>query len=55
MVKPSVGKLLRLVHPLVEPDDGGDTVGVKIVEVMVGCVERVAVLDPALVVRTSEG
>lgn len=55
VVKSCISELLGVVHPLVESYDGGDPVAAEVVEVVVGCVQWVAILDPALVVRSSKG
>ena len=54
VLKAGVYELLGIVHPLVEPDNGGDAVAAEIAEVMVRGVQWVAVLYPAAVVGTSK-
>ena len=54
MVKSCICESFRIVHSLVQPYDGGDIVGHEVREVVFGGVERVAVLNPALVVRASK-
>ena len=54
MVKPSVGKPLGLVHPLVQSHDGGNVVALEIGEVVLRGMQGVAVLDPASVVGASK-
>lgn len=55
VVEASIRELLGFVHTLVETNNGGDSVGAEVVEVVVGGVQGVAILDPALVVGASKG
>ena len=54
VVEAGVSEFLGFVHPLVEPDDGGDSVASEVPEVVVGSMQRVAVFNPATVVGASE-
>ena len=55
VVKSSICELLRLVHALVEPNDGADPVAVEVREVVVRGMKGVAILNSTFVVRTGEG
>ena len=55
VVKPCVDELLCLVQSLVETYDGRDAIVMEDREVVVRCVQRVAILYATLIVGTSKG
>ena len=54
MIKPSIGKLLSFIHSLVEADDAGYVVCTEVRKIVVRSMERVAILNAALVVGSSK-
>ncbi len=54
VVEAGVCESLGIIHPLVEPDYGGDAMATEVVEVMVGGMQGVAVLNPAPIVGASK-
>ncbi len=54
MVKPDISESPTIVHPLVEPHDRANTVLSEVGEVVLGCVQGVAILNHALVVGASK-
>ena len=54
MIKPSIGEPFSLVHSLVQSHNGRNVMALKVVEVVLGGMQGVAVLNPASVVGASK-